>query len=669
MILVLAAAVLLQGGAAEVSGPDREFLAQCRRVGERFRDAVNNRDPAAFRETFSQAVKDVADLDAVASKLDEFRLLRGKVLLVKQSMRLSDGVVVRLVTERSASGLRFDLDSEGKINGFGYAEEAPPKPTPPLIYPPLGLPVRGEWVVTAGGSSLEGNHHMAESEMGLYAVDLSMYKEGRDGLEFHKEDGTRNEDYFTFGQEVVAAAPGRVVIAVDGVPDNEPGIRCPLYPGGNHVLIKHGENFFTQYVHLKQGSVKVRVGSGVAQGQPIAQSGSSGTAPAPHLHFGMINSENLGSAVGQRIIFRDVVVKRDGREFEAERYEPQQGDLIRPRAGPPANAVAVQQPREVVSSRLLAPKVAPPASPDTSNHILDVRLVSRRFVESVNQGGGRLFYELFSDAFKQDLKLDALDSFLKEFVESRGKIVRSRYVQLIGNATQFRYTGEAEGAFVTFYLDPDGSVGGFQTRDLPTAPVPVGNAVPLTLPVQGRWAVRWGGADPRGNPHMSQDEIERYAVDLAVPEDEAVHFHENLTNEDFAAFGRDVLAAAPGEVVMAVDGNQDNPPGHADPTTTIGNAILVKHAENEFALYGHLQRGSVAVKVGDRVRAGQVVARCGNSGASMRPHLQFGLINDADPSFATGFSFTFRDVVLTRDGRDEARDVYEPRAGDLIRKR
>lgn len=674
MILVLLAAFVLQGGTAETSGPDQEFLAQGRRVGERFRDAVNNYDPAAFRETFSPALQEAWDQDAVAADLDGFRHSRGGVTLVKLARRLKntaglDLVEIQLAAERCGLVfLRFELGQDGRIDGFNFLDEPPPL-SGATSGAPVALPVRGEWFVNAGGSDPEGNHHMAESESDFYAVDLTAFEYSK-APSGHRGDGTKREDYFAFGREVVAAVPGRVVVAIDGVPDNTPQFSSQLYTAGNEVVIRGRDSLYTSYIHLKQGSVRVKVGDEVAEGQPIAECGCSGGAGLPHLHFGVADHGSPAFAIGLPVFFRDVVVQRDGREFEAERYEPRWGDRIRRRGEPRTNTGdPVQPPEETTASPTIAPKVVFEV-PSLPFDLVDKgRLTGRRFAEAVNQGDGRSFRGLFNDAAKQELPLADLDDFLAALHEDHGKIVRSYFPDFTVFWAQVRYVAERGSFMATFTLEPDGAVRYFETLDLPAPPAPAGNAVPLALPVKGRWAVRWGGADPKGNPHMTQSEISRFAVDLVVPEDEEVHFYEGLRNEDFKAFGREVLAAADGEVVMAVDGNPDNPPGHADRSSTVGNAILVRHAEDEYALYGHLQRDSVAVKVGDRIQVGQTIARCGNSGETMRPHLQFGMINDADASLATGFPFAFRDVVVTRGDRDEAPDVYEPRAGDRVRRR
>jgi hypothetical protein len=60
-----------------------------------------------------------------------------------------------------------------------------------------------------------------------------------------------------------------------------------------------------------------------------------------------------------------------------------------------------------------------------------------------------------------------------------------------------------------------------------------------------------------------------------------------------------------------------------------------------FAVYAHLQPGSLKVKLGDRVRAGQALALLGNSGNSDAPHLHFQLVDANSPLGAEGIPYEF----------------------------
>ena len=87
------------------------------------------------------------------------------------------------------------------------------------------------------------------------------------------------------GVDVLAAQAGTVKGLRDGVADFAPklaGKEC-----GNGVLLDHGDGWETQYCHLKQGSISVRLGGVLAQGDVLGQVGQSGMADFPHLHLAL----------------------------------------------------------------------------------------------------------------------------------------------------------------------------------------------------------------------------------------------------------------------------------------------------------------------------------------------------------------------------------------------
>ena len=54
-----------------------------------------------------------------------------------------------------------------------------------------------------------------------------------------------------------------------------------------------------------------------------------------------------------------------------------------------------------------------------------------------------------------------------------------------------------------------------------------------------------------------------------------------------------------------------------------GNAVVILHADNTVALYGHMTQNGVLVEPGEQVTQGDVLALSGNSGQSPVPHLHF----------------------------------------------
>ncbi len=114
----------------------------------------------------------------------------------------------------------------------------------------------------------------------------------------------RNLSSAVAGTDVVAAADGTVFQTTDGVPDgvvrtNNIELTSQL-PCGNSVMIEHKSGWQTIYCHLKQGSVAVRSGDKVAEGQVIGQVGLSGATSWPHLGFSVSrNGQSIDPYTGR----------------------------------------------------------------------------------------------------------------------------------------------------------------------------------------------------------------------------------------------------------------------------------------------------------------------------------------------------------------------------------
>ena len=126
---------------------------------------------------------------------------------------------------------------------------------------------------------------------------------------------------------------------------------------------------------------------------------------------------------------------------------------------------------------------------------------------------------------------------------------------------------------------------------------------------------------------------ETFAVDYGRLNGNRLFEGDGTTNEQYFGFGADVLAVADGTVVFTHDGEPEQTPGPAIPATKFsqigGNKVILQIAPKVFAAYEHLQPGSLTVKVGDKVKAGAVLAKLGNTGPSTGPHLHFGLVGPA----------------------------------------
>ena len=136
-------------------------------------------------------------------------------------------------------------------------------------------------------------------------------------------------------------------------------------------------------------------------------------------------------------------------------------------------------------------------------------------------------------------------------------------------------------------------------------------------------------------------------------------------------FGDAIHSVAPGRVVGVQNGLPETPPGNDLPAPEAwragGNFVVVKMDNGRFAFYAHLQPGTTTVKVGDRVRTGQVIGRLGSSGNSNFPHLHFHLMNGPGPLASSGVPYRIRKFRV--EGKlENLVDLFDGKKADLSRR-
>ena len=88
--------------------------------------------------------------------------------------------------------------------------------------------------------------------------------------------------------------------------------------------------------------------------------------------------------------------------------------------------------------------------------------------------------------------------------------------------------------------------------------------------------------------------------------------------------------------------------------TVAGNHVNLDLGGGVFAMYAHLQPGSIRVKVGDRVSRGQVLGLVGNSGNSTEPHLHFQLMDRNSPLGSEGLPYKMEFQLTGRASGEES---------------
>ncbi|MEI9980776.1 MAG: M23 family metallopeptidase [Edaphobacter sp.] len=175
-----------------------------------------------------------------------------------------------------------------------------------------------------------------------------------------------------------------------------------------------------------------------------------------------------------------------------------------------------------------------------------------------------------------------------------------------------------------------------------------------TLPVNGRvwvaqrFAVDWEQVDSQGRIYAGpQDKLESYAI-----------------------FGRPALAVADAVVTSVVDGRPEQTPGKYPVNISLeeadGNCVILDLGGGRFAMYAHLQPGSIKVRVGERVKLGQEVGLVGDSGNSVVPHLHFQVMDRASSLGSNGLPYEIREFQVTgKTGGTKAFDEAEEKGTPL----
>lgn len=184
-------------------------------------------------------------------------------------------------------------------------------------------------------------------------------------------------------------------------------------------------------------------------------------------------------------------------------------------------------------------------------------------------------------------------------------------------------------------------------------------AIVLSPPLKGDGWVNQNGCCATLSPHRSAllptnvtlRGPERFAIDFIRIDAQGrslVGDPKNLASWHF--YGAEVIAAAGGKVVEAINNLPNQVPGKfptdITPVTAIGNHVIIDIGEGRYALYAHLIPESVAVRVGEVVRTGQLLGRLGNSGNSDAPHLHFQVMDRPAALDANGLPFVFDQMRL-----------------------
>ncbi len=145
---------------------------------------------------------------------------------------------------------------------------------------------------------------------------------------------------------------------------------------------------------------------------------------------------------------------------------------------------------------------------------------------------------------------------------------------------------------------------------------------------------------------------QRFAVDWEQLDDAGrIYAGAQSALKSYTIYDKDILAVSDATVISVLDGLPDQPPGKMPEGIAIeqadGNSIVLDLGGGRYALYAHLRAGSIRVKPGERVKLGQVMARVGNSGNTIAPHLHFHVMDAPIPLAANGLPYAIDVFTVT----------------------
>ncbi len=248
-----------------------------------------------------------------------------------------DKLIHRLTLNRTAIGL-----SPLSVTG---GEVTVRKDLQPVV---IGSPMRGAgWVAMETTEPTTHHFLMPVTINGVTTVDQRFAQDWFyiDPVTGQVAQGGVNltKNYLGYGKELLAVADGTVVDIRDDLPDN--GIyKVPPFSfatgPGNNVVIDIGNNKYACYVHTIPGSIRVKKGDVVKEGQVIALLGNSGQSDIPHLHFEVVTGKPIiMGGEGYPFVFRsfDLIAKfnqtlldkrSSAPDYTSEKYWSEFGDFI-----------------------------------------------------------------------------------------------------------------------------------------------------------------------------------------------------------------------------------------------------------------------------------------------------------------------------------------------------
>lgn len=180
----------------------------------------------------------------------------------------------------------------------------------------------------------------------MLAIDGHIYSPERFAIDWVKvgpngdsrHDGkTKNENWWGWGEPVLAVANGEITEVVNGIHDNTPGILPPVTLdniAGDHIILQIASNRYVTYAHLQNGSIRVQLHQHVHRGDVLGLLGNSGNSTGAHLHLQVTDRNSVLQSEGVPSVISSFTYLGPGSD-----YPEKQVSVPRSNSIPPEDAV------------------------------------------------------------------------------------------------------------------------------------------------------------------------------------------------------------------------------------------------------------------------------------------------------------------------------------------
>ena len=306
-----------------------------------------------------------------------------------------------------------------------------------------------------------------------------------------------------------------------------------------------------------------------------------------------------------------------------------------------------------------------PSLAHTQSETDDLKKVSYSYVEHFNSGSYDKIFEMFAPSMQEFLPLDKTTVFLKGLHDQLGPIQSMEFEKFDQGYASYKTQFKAGTPLSTkLAIDDKAEIVGLSIVPWEDTSIVVmeRNVSQMILPFTGEWTVFWGGDSKEINHHYDNP-AQKHALDIVIiDESGSTHTGDGTKNEDYYCFGKPLIAPAAGEVVLVVDGINDNPPGKVNPYFVPGNTVVLKTENEEYIYFAHFKKQSITVIEGQMVNQGDLLGLCGNSGNSTEAHLHFHVQNTTEMYEAKGIKTYFSDILVNGESKDD----YSPIRMDKV---